>query len=175
MPINHSHLSQVAGYVHQELMNVFSTFKELELVSGESSTTDAFLLAVIESPNLYTNTYTQAGSIKASQEAPNLMKGREDLLVPSQTKTHANLKLYLVRQLNKEQKEYFNNDPAKLSAELIVLNENVGLDFTYTQYIADGEISSVNASQSLGSRDFSLREKIKAAIQEFEQLILSAF
>lgn len=155
--------------------NMLTSIKDVKVVS-ENDQPDGFLIGILGGARERNHVYTRGSVVKSTSVAPENVKKRKEMLVPYNTNVIGALKVYLVRNANREQFEFLIKQKDIPFKDLeFILQNSFPINFNFERHIGDEQNAQVDATQSIGNRDEMIKKVATQKAQEFKNLILEMF
>ena len=182
MFVNHSAITGVTGVLTKEIRLRLQRYSGLKVSSGESSSTDAVLVGIIDSADSRYQVFTPAARKFTESELASSLGARSQFYVPTSTNYQFSLKLVLIKRPSEADLEFLSQgqlSPLLSRHPRVIFSQELNLTSSFTRYL-EGNVNVdsagvVNYTKSQGVFESSLDALAKSAANQFETVVIHVF
>jgi len=183
MFINRSALPHISGLMTKEIVLALKDFPGIKVINGESSTSDAVLIGIIDSADRYSDVLqTTATTItSADPKIEESIGNRQHFYYPSTSAYSLKLKVILIKRPSAEEIDFLTRnslDVSKLHPK-VVLTEDLAIQGSFTRVVGDSinstSVGELNFVKNKGILEKSLQDSCMQTAKNFKQVVLNAF
>lgn len=182
MFVNQSVISGVGAPMTREIRLLLQKYNGLEVVSGESKTTDAVLVGVITSGESRYQVFEKRTTKFTSSELAESLGERNQFYVPTNINYRLALRLVLIKRPSAADLEFLSQglfSPLISRHPQVVMSETLNLSSGFTRYLEGNlnvdDAGVVNYTKTQGVFESNLQKLAKSAAASFETVVIHVF